>query len=67
MQILDQAKFIELPITAVHALRAGNLPINHRDPFDRMLMAQAELEQLPIITYDRAFQTGMIQVIPYMK
>ncbi len=48
--ILQQAKFIELNITAAHALRAGNLPISHRDPFDRMLMAQAELENLPILT-----------------
>jgi PIN domain nuclease of toxin-antitoxin system len=63
-QILQQAKFIELGINSAHALRAGSLPISHRDPFDRMLMAQAELENLPIITYDRAFQTGLIQVIP---
>ena len=63
-QILHQARFIELTINANHALRAGSLPIAHRDPFDRMLMAQAELETLPIITYDNAFQTGLIQVIP---
>ena len=66
-QILRQAKFIELAITADHALRAGSLPIAHRDPFDRMLMAQAELENLPILTYDAAFQTGLIQIIPAAK
>lgn len=66
-QILRQAKFIELAITAAHALRAGSLPISHRDPFDRMLMAQAELENLPILTYDNAFQTGLIQIIPATK
>jgi len=66
-QILHQAKFIELAITTAHALRAGSLPINHRDPFDRMLMAQAELESLPLITYDKAFHTGLIQVIPAPK
>jgi PIN domain nuclease of toxin-antitoxin system len=66
-QILHKAKFIELPITTVHALRAGNLPIAHRDPFDRMIMAQAELENLPVITYDAAFQTGLIQVIADLK
>ena len=66
-QVLHQAKFIELPITAAHALRAGSLPIPHRDPFDRMIMAQAELESLPLITDDRAFHTGLIQVIPSMK
>ena len=63
-QILHQARFIELPMTSAHALRAGTLPIAHRDPFDRMIMAQAELESLPVITYDTAFQTGLIQVIP---
>lgn len=63
-QILHQAKFIELAITTAHALRAGSLPIDHRDPFDRMILAQAELESLPVVTYDKAFQTGLIQVIP---
>lgn len=66
-QILNRARFIELPITSAHALRAGNLPIEHRDPFDRMIMAQAELENLPVITYDKAFQTGLIQIIPNHK
>ncbi|NJN22744.1 MAG: type II toxin-antitoxin system VapC family toxin [Leptolyngbya sp. RL_3_1] len=66
-QILNRAKFIELSISTAHALRAGNLPIAHRDPFDRMLMAQAELEKLPILTEDRAFQTGLVQVIPNPK
>jgi PIN domain nuclease of toxin-antitoxin system len=65
--ILQRGKFNELTITASHALRAGSLPINHRDPFDRMLMAQAELENLPLLTYDNAFQTGLIQIIPAPK
>lgn len=58
---------LEFTITSVHALRAGSLPITHRDPFDRMIMAQAELENLPVITYDEAFHTGLIQVIPTLK
>ncbi|AFZ02854.1 type II toxin-antitoxin system VapC family toxin [Calothrix sp. PCC 6303] len=66
-QILHKARFIELAITTEHALRAGSLPIDHRDPFDRMIMAQAEIENLPIITYDTAFHTGLIQVIPNFK
>ncbi|MEH2128144.1 type II toxin-antitoxin system VapC family toxin [Nostoc sp.] len=66
-QMLHQAKFIELAITTAHALRAGSLAIAHRDPFDRMIMAQAELESLVVITYDKAFQTGLIQVIPDLK
>lgn len=63
-QILHQAKFTKLAITTAHALRAGSLPIDHRDPFDRMILAQAELENLPVITEDKAFQIGLIQVIP---
>ena len=66
-QVLSKAGFSELPITTAHALRAGSLPIAHRDPFDRMLMAQAELEDLPILTYDSAFHTGLIRVIPAAK
>ena len=65
--LLMQMQFAELPITTEHALKAGGLPIDHRDPFDRMLMAQAELESLPIITYDKAFYGGSIQVIPEGK
>ncbi|WP_017296125.1 type II toxin-antitoxin system VapC family toxin [Geminocystis herdmanii] len=63
-QILQQARFYELNVTTAHALRAGLLSIEHRDPFDRMLMAQAELEKMPIITYDNAFRTGLISIIP---
>jgi PIN domain nuclease of toxin-antitoxin system len=62
--VLQQAAFIDLPVTTAHALLAGNLPIEHRDPFDRMIMAQGELENLPVMTYDAAFHTGRIQVVP---
>jgi PIN domain nuclease of toxin-antitoxin system len=63
-QILQKARFSQLSITTAHALRAGSLPIQHRDPFDRMIMAQSELEQIPVITYDPAFKTGLLEVIP---
>lgn len=43
LETLQKAGFLELSITNIHALRAGLLEINHRDPFDRMIMAQAEL------------------------
>ena len=48
--------FVELPITARHVLAAGALPRHHDDPFDRMLIAQAEAEALTIVTRDRAFR-----------
>lgn len=44
-----------LPISLDHALRAGRLPGEHRDPFDRMLIAQAQAENLPILSNDRVF------------
>jgi len=66
-QLLTQAQFSELVITATQALRSGSLPISHRDPFDRMLMAQAEQENLTLITYDSAFQTGFISIFPPAK
>lgn len=47
--------FQGLDITLVHAQRAGSLPSPHRDPFDRMLVAQAQLESLPIVSSDAVF------------
>ena len=44
-----------LPISLEHAVRAGSLAGEHRDPFDRMLIAQAQTENLPIISNDRIF------------
>jgi PIN domain nuclease of toxin-antitoxin system len=41
------------PIRASHTLRAGSLPPHHRDPFDRLLVAQAQLEGVPLMTADR--------------
>lgn len=51
---LDEAGFSPLPITSRHALKAGSLIAEHRDPFDRMLVAQALLEDLEVITRDSA-------------
>ncbi len=47
--------FIHLPITYTHCLRAGSYTAHHRDPFDRMLAAQSELELLLLVTLDPAF------------
>lgn len=41
-----------LPVEPAHALRTSELPDHHRDPFDRLLVAQAQLLDLPIITVD---------------
>jgi PIN domain nuclease of toxin-antitoxin system len=52
-----------LPISVEHALRAGELPPHHRDPFDRVLVAQAQVERLPIFTADPHFAPYDIEVI----
>ena len=52
---LDRLGAIRLSVTEDHALLAGRLDWNHRDPFDRMLAAQAMIESLVIITGDPAF------------
>ncbi len=43
----------ELPITGDHAIAVGNLPLHHRDPFDRLLVAQASYEGASLLTADR--------------
>jgi PIN domain nuclease of toxin-antitoxin system len=48
-------RFVDLPIAAQHAEHAAALPPHHRDPFDRILIAQALLERHTIVTHDRAF------------
>ena len=44
-----------LPVSAEHGIRAGLLPGPHKDPFDRMLIAQALAEDVPVLSNDRAF------------
>jgi PIN domain nuclease of toxin-antitoxin system len=46
-------QFAPLPVTAAHAVRAAALPLHHRDPFDRMLVAQAQAEDMVILSCDR--------------
>ncbi|NYE48703.1 PIN domain nuclease of toxin-antitoxin system [Spinactinospora alkalitolerans] len=48
--------FQELPISVAHGLRAGALPRHHGDPFDRILVAQAQEEGLTLVTQDGAVQ-----------
>jgi PIN domain nuclease of toxin-antitoxin system len=47
--------FSSLDITLLHAQRAGGMPGAHRDPFDRMLIAQAQIEDLPVVSDDAVF------------
>jgi PIN domain nuclease of toxin-antitoxin system len=55
--------FRELPITSEHAITAGRLPLIHRDPFDRMLVAQAQCEDLTLVTRDADIQKYEVSVL----
>jgi PIN domain nuclease of toxin-antitoxin system len=52
---LDREKFLSLPVSHEHGVRAGMLPGPHRDPFDRMLIAQAEMEEMFIVSNEKTF------------
>jgi PIN domain nuclease of toxin-antitoxin system len=56
LEAIEAQQFIELPITTRHGLEAAALPLHHADPFDRLLVAQARLEGLTLVTSDRAFR-----------
>jgi len=53
-----------LPIEASHALRVAGLPALHRDPFDRMIVAQALVEGVPVMTSDPAFRSYGVGIHP---
>ncbi len=55
--------FAELPIAARHADRAGRLPPHHADPFDRMLVAQAQLEGLVCVTRHPSFEAYGVPIL----
>jgi PIN domain nuclease of toxin-antitoxin system len=62
-ELMLRSDVTPLPITHQHGLRAGALPAHHRDPFDRMMIAQAQLEGLPIMTADAAFAAYEVERI----
>ena len=51
-----ESNILSLPVTEEHALAVAELPLAHTDPFDRILVAQAQLESLTLVTSDPAFQ-----------
>ncbi len=51
---VEEEGFEELPISIEHSVRAGLLPLHHRDPFDRLLVAQAQAMNVPILSADAA-------------
>ena len=62
-EVLREMDIHALDITFVHAIEAGKLPQHHRDPFDRMLVAQANAEQMVLLTADRIFEKYEVEQI----
>ena len=61
--ILERANIEVLGVSMPHAVQAGMLPEHHRDPFDRLLVAQSLMEGIPIVTGDPAFNSYGVEVI----
>ena len=61
--LLRKARFRVLPISLEDALAAGSLPGPHRDPFDRMLIAQSQAEDMPVVTNDPIFANYGIDIV----
>jgi PIN domain nuclease of toxin-antitoxin system len=60
---LVESRTSPLPIEHRHALRVATLPPHHRDPFDRLLVAQAQLEKLPIMTADEQLASYDVELL----
>ena len=61
---IEEGGFRELPVSAAHAAAVGELPLLHTDPFDRLLVAQALVEPLKLLTVDRVLaQYGTLVVV----
>ena len=60
---LKHTRTFALAISHEHALRTGELPPHHRDPFDRLLAAQAKIERLPWLPADRQFPAYHLEVM----
>lgn len=61
---IEAAGFEELRVSAGHGWHAGRLPLHHKDPFDRMLVAQAELEQLTLVSSDSRLAAYGVPILP---
>ena len=62
--IVEHCGFTPLSISLFHAQQAGGLPTHHRDPFDRMLVAQAQAEGLCVVTQDAVLPAYGVQLLP---
>jgi PIN domain nuclease of toxin-antitoxin system len=60
----EAAGFALVPVVAAHAVEAARLPLHHGDPFDRMLVAQARLEGMTLVSNDEQIAKYQVAVIP---
>jgi PIN domain nuclease of toxin-antitoxin system len=63
-QAAEESGFLELPVTFRHAERLASLSSHHRDSFDRMLIAQADVEMLTLVSRNAVFARYPVPVIP---
>jgi PIN domain nuclease of toxin-antitoxin system len=63
LQQLERARVELLPINARHADRVGVLPMHHRDPFDRLLIAQAQVESFALVTADDCMDDYEVEIV----
>ncbi len=64
LTLLDEAGIATLPLAASHSQQLRDLPPHHADPFDRLLIAQAQVENLALATADSAFAAYEVQLLP---
>ncbi len=65
--LIEKLGFEKLDISLFHAEQAGNLPTHHKDPFDRMLIAQAQAEGLLLVSTDEHFPSYGINIFNASK
>ena len=62
-ELRERLDMLPMPLTAEHAVRLVDMPLHHRDPFDRLLVAQAMVEGVTLISYDRWITSYGVSVV----
>jgi PIN domain nuclease of toxin-antitoxin system len=63
LDVLVEGPYLFLDITSEHAYHVGSLPLVHRDPFDRLLISQAQIERLTVVSRDPVFQEYEVSLL----
>ena len=63
LDLIEQSGFEALSISSFHAEQAGRLPLAHKDPFDRMLITQAQAEGLILVTHNEAIPSSSVRCL----